>query len=42
MQVANLILRDDNDLEERYTHKEMDYRVKEYFNTLIKNRIDDN
>ena len=38
----HLILRDDNDLEERYTPQEMDYKVKEYFNMLIKNRIDYN
>ena len=40
--MANLIIRDDNDLEERYTPVEMDYMVKEYFNQLIKNRIDYN
>lgn len=40
--MANLIIRDDNDLEERYTPNEMDYRIKEYFNMLIKNRIDYN
>ena len=38
--MANLIIRDDNDLEERYTPKEMNLRVLQYFNSLIINRID--
>lgn len=40
--MANLIIRDDNDLEERYSPTEMTMMVNEYFNSLIKNRIDYN
>lgn len=38
--MANLILRDDNDLEERYTPEEMNLRILQYFSSLIINRID--